>query len=271
MFEKRKQFLRSNKQLLLTAANVAKKSYGNEYGAKDVFISDAKTDAQLFITSEKDYCGENFDLAIGFRGSSSIQDAITDARIKKKKCELFHPMENGKDVNTNRYPMIHRGFLEQYMSVRDELFREIDNLIASSSAVEGQKKKKVLIASHSLGGALGTIAALDLAVNKPNCDVCNISFGSPRVGDGRFVKLFNETVKNNTRLKHGMDIVSQVPPRIPFNYVHVNGLVKIPSHKTAVPKSGLMGFFQRIRPSYLVTDHMMDNYIDSLEYIKDEK
>ena len=40
---------------------------------------------------------------------------------------------------------------------------------------------RIWITGHSLGGALATLAAIDLAKQHPGCPLCLYTFGCPRV------------------------------------------------------------------------------------------
>lgn len=70
----------------------------------------------------------------------------------------------------------------------------------------------VYLAGHSLGGALATMAALDLRINLKLPDVRVISFGSPRVGNAVFAKWFDRHVGPHWRFTHNRDIVPSLPP-----------------------------------------------------------
>lgn len=70
----------------------------------------------------------------------------------------------------------------------------------------------VFTSGHSLGGALATLAALDLKMTLNLTDVRVITFGSPRVGNHVFTKWFEDTVGPSWRFTHDRDIVPSVPP-----------------------------------------------------------
>lgn len=59
--------------------------------------------------------------------------------------------------------MVHSGFLGAYDSVRNKVFRVVEQLTASRSAEEPWT---VFVTGHSLGGALATLAAYDIAGRK---------------------------------------------------------------------------------------------------------
>lgn len=64
--------------------------------------------------------------------------------------------------------------------------------IAAAASRSGTQPPLIILTGHSMGAALATIAALDIAVNFPSLAhrVRLITFGSPPVGNPRFVKLF---------------------------------------------------------------------------------
>lgn len=83
---------------------------------------------------------------------------------------------------------------------------QIHKKMASGSA------PTVFVTGHSLGGALATLAALDLRISLGLPDVRVVSFGSPRVGNYIFSKWFEEEIGPHWRFTHNRDIVPSVPP-----------------------------------------------------------
>jgi hypothetical protein len=77
---------------------------------------------------------------------------------------------------------------------------------------------KVTISGHSLGSALATLLALDMAVNT-KFPVTLYTLASPRVGDLSFHNLFNHVVPDAFRVSNRLDIVPKTPP--PLFYFHV--------------------------------------------------
>ncbi|KPD04893.1 lipase, partial [Aneurinibacillus migulanus] len=76
----------------------------------------------------------------------------------------FKDNESDQDLYQVMYPYVrnagktHRGFTCIYQSARNELIRELNKLSTT---------KRLLVAGHSLGGALAVLAALDIAINTP--------------------------------------------------------------------------------------------------------
>lgn len=162
-----------------------------------IFFSNEEHDTQANIFR----CDK--ELYIAFRGTESKKDVIADLKFRK---ELFISAKNKEKV--------HRGFQGQLIAIETPLFKQIQDL--------DPQYEKIIFTGHSLGGALATIASLKYVVEyqgdpeKVHC----ITYGSPRVGNGSFTKLFNKTVKNVIRFTNWNDPVTIVPPLL-FAYRHV--------------------------------------------------
>ncbi|HEV8238315.1 MAG TPA: lipase family protein [Thermoanaerobaculia bacterium] len=122
-------------------------------------------------------------------------------------------------------PLRHRGFEKTWGEVR----KHVESWLAQATRELGSKPI-VHLGGHSLGGALATLAAVDLAVaGYPVARV--VTIGSPRVGGRMFRRLYASTpaapdaagarslVQVTTRFVHGTDAVTVLPPW-PFT-VHV--------------------------------------------------
>lgn len=82
----------------------------------------------------------------------------------------------------------------------------------------------ITLTGHSLGGALTTYTAADIALLPTPPAASNLqiySIASPRVGDQTFVNAFNKAVINNFRIYNIRDYVPTLPPE-DLGYVHVN-------------------------------------------------
>lgn len=94
---------------------------------------------------------------------------------------------------------VHNGFYRGYLSVRDELLEQV-------SAADEQ----IVIVGHSLGGAVGVLAAVDLNFNLGR-NIHLITLGSPRVGNAAFIEACQRRIASHTRLVHGWDPVPRHP------------------------------------------------------------
>ncbi len=97
-----------------------------------------------------------------------------------------------------------RGFTCIYQSTRNKLIRELNKLPAT---------KRLYITGHNYGGALATLAALDIAVNTKFKNPFVYTYGSPRVGDPDFAFSFNKKVKNSVRIVNIHDSYPTFPAR----------------------------------------------------------
>lgn len=164
-------------------------------------IYDKSTDTQGYIG----YTSGQSTIYVVFRGSSSIPNWISNI-----------------DLITVKYPpcancYVHQGF---YLA-------EQKIINATISQVKSLKSKfpsyKVLVAGHSLGGALATLAAVDLFVAGIS-PVRMFNFGSPRVGDNTFAAWVSSTVPDHSRVTHCKDEVPHLPSSGTVqHFTHING------------------------------------------------
>ncbi|MBW7456460.1 lipase family protein [Paenibacillus sepulcri] len=148
---------------------------------------------------------------LAFRGTSSATDWVTDLIAQQT---VFKPV--------NEQCLTHKGFTDVYMSARDQIFSLLDRL---------QDSKPLFITGHSLGGALATLAALDIVTNRSHNQLVVYTFGAPRVGSPSFAVYYNKHVPINIRVQNVFDIVPHLPPLIYqppkseniYYYLHVKG------------------------------------------------
>jgi predicted lipase len=99
---------------------------------------------------------------------------------------------------------------------------------ALSQLVADGTVKSLRIAGHSLGSALATMLALDLAANSVYVSPVVYTFGSPRVGDKVFAGTYDNLVASSWRVTNMNDVVPQLPPQL-AGYVHVDAEIPINS------------------------------------------
>ncbi|WP_338787110.1 lipase family protein [Metabacillus sp. FJAT-53654] len=97
-----------------------------------------------------------------------------------------------------------RGFTCLYQSTRNNLIRQLNKLSTS---------KKLFVTGHNYGGALATLAALDIAVNTGFKNPFVYTYGSPRIGDPVFASRFNQVVKNSIRIVNIHDSFPTFPAK----------------------------------------------------------
>lgn len=142
---------------------------------------------------------------VAFRGTEadSIQDIITDAQF------AFADWDNLDE-------QVHKGFKDSLDLVWPQLM----------TAIKPLADRPVWFTGHSLGGALATLAADRLVRERTREGLGELggvyTFGSPLVGDRRFVDGFNSRVGNRSfRFVNDQDAVTRVPLPL-VGYRHVN-------------------------------------------------
>jgi hypothetical protein len=143
---------------------------------------------------------------VSFRGTHFLSEWLDDADLP---LVAFRFRSNAGDV--------HMGFQAVYETIRKSILA----LLARAGA------GPLTIVGHSLGAALATLCALDAGIGRP-ARVCPIA--SPRVGDGRFRDLFNQTQPDCVRVVNKPDIVPHVP--LPIGYRHVGSAAVVNSGPT---------------------------------------
>jgi predicted lipase len=164
-----------NRKQALDCAKAIEALYRGDIGPTIICTA---TDTQVRV--EKISAGRYIVL---FPGSASTQDWLTNARVRKIK------WGEGK---------VHGGFARAFKSVADS----VADAIPPAS--------RVIIAGHSLGGALATLCAEAFQ------DVWSIeavyTFGAPRVGNGPFTRRYNQALGEVTaRVVNAHDPVPHVP------------------------------------------------------------
>jgi triacylglycerol lipase len=109
---------------------------------------------------------------------------------------------------TSAFGKVHEGFLRTYNSIRREIMESLS----------GRKHAdRLLVAGHSLGAAIATLALPDIEAHASINVESAYTFGSPRVGDDAFVKAFNMRFgKKSFRIANTSDIVTQIPLPAPL-------------------------------------------------------
>jgi triacylglycerol lipase len=150
-------------------------------------------------------------IILAFRGTTSSADAISDFIAR----QIPYPwVSNGGNT--------HRGFTEIYATARIQIIHALSQCDSS---------KRLIITGHSLGGALATLCALDLANNTKFAPPIVYTYGAPRVGDPTFAAAYNQKIPFNHRIVIESDLIPLVPPpfyKIPshpqvYHYLHVKG------------------------------------------------
>lgn len=207
---------------------------------KICFLDNETTDTQVAIW--RDVARKR--LVVAFRGTeqSKWKDLITDLMLVPAG---LNPERIGGEFKQE--VQVHSGFLSAYDSVRMRIISLIKLLIGyMEDAAQSLHKWNVYVTGHSLGGALATLLALELASSQLAkhgvISVTMYNFGSPRVGNKRFADIYNEKVKDSWRVVNHRDIIPTVPR--------------------------LMGYCHVAQPIYLAAGDLRDA-LENMELMKD--
>ncbi|MDH6669798.1 triacylglycerol lipase [Paenibacillus sp. LBL] len=134
------------------------------------------------------------EIIIAFRGTLSTTDWISDAIASQKNFKYI------KEPS-----LTHRGFTNIYASTRGQIMSALNRL---------PHDKTLYITGHSLGGALATLCAVDIAANTDHTTPYVFTYGSPRVGDPDFAMAYTKYVRSSFRIANLFDVVTHAPPHI---------------------------------------------------------
>lgn len=146
------------------------------------------------------------DVFVAIRGTLTVWEWLQDAKF------LLRPF--GRVTGGG---LTEDGFTDMYYSMSftagncdGDFIKDLTALFPSTATVT--------VAGHSLGAAVATLLAFDLAANTSFVPSL-YTLASPRVGDLTFSHVFNHVVQNSFRVANRLDVVPKVPP--PLMYFHV--------------------------------------------------
>ncbi|WP_407944235.1 lipase family protein [Paenibacillus durus] len=171
------------------------------------------------------------EIIVAFRGTSSTSDWISDIIASQKRFKYIK-----EDCLT------HRGFTDIYSSARSGIISALTRL---------SPDKTLYITGHSLGAALATLCAIDIAANTVYSSPNLFTFGSPRVGDPAFAKAFSKYVRNSYRIANLFDVVTYAPPSVyklpkrekKYYYSHVQTLRSLSFQNGGVGLNHIIGSY----------------------------
>lgn len=208
-------------------------------------------DCQVFYVEYDDV------LLVCFRGTESKHDVLADLNFMKVPFKLDHLPEEA-------WPEVHEGFKNQF----DSVCGKIDDVCS--------RAERIVFCGHSLGGALATLASLHFAYKNLGANVSCVTFGSPRVGDVNFVRLFDHKIKMSLRYVNDNDPVPCLPTS--WRYKHVKGLRWL--NQDIIQKEiKVWRFYRFLKNTFLNTfgygynalnDHSCSTYICDLDCIEQE-
>ncbi|UNK20807.1 lipase family protein [Paenibacillus sp. N3/727] len=186
------------------------------------------------------------EIIIAFRGTSSTTNWISNIIASQKRFKYIK-----EDCLT------HRGFTDIYSSARSGITSALSRLSSN---------KTLFITGHSLGGALATLCAIDVSANTTYISPNLFTYGSPRVGDPAFAKVFTQYVRYSYRVANPFDVVTHAPPTIyklpkrekKYYYSHVQALSSLSFQNGSVSANHLIGKYfselSKLQPQF--TEHL---------------
>lgn len=186
------------------------------------------------------------DIVIAIRGTEGVYEWIQDARFSMIPCPFVAAAGNTEDGFTGMYGSLRTG----YASGSPALAGALSTLPFPQPV---SATTSVTICGHSLGGALVTLLALDVAANTIFTNPTVYSYASPHTGDSTFTAMYDHMVPNTFRIANRVDIVPKLP--LPPLYDHVHGLNEVnPIRLLPLPPKVL------VKPE-LACEHILSTYL----------
>lgn len=166
---------------------------------------------------------------------------------------------NAVGVLTETFGTVHKGFKEEV----DDLWPQLEDALVKN-------QKTLWFTGHSLGGAMATICAGRCFLSEiESMPQALFTYGSPRVGDKRFV---NFVELDHDRWVNNNDIVTRVPP-VWMGYRHCGKEMYLNRKGKLSKVNGwtktydrLWGFLHGLKQFRIdhFSDHSIDRYIENL-------
>ena len=185
--------------------------YANDL-ATDINPDGSATRVSIGLVLQADGTGE---VAVAIRGTEGILEWVHDADFLLVPCPFL--VGSGHTEG---------GFTAMYLSLAIEASPGSPSLAQSLASLPyPQPATSLTICGHSLGGALATLLALDVAANTPFTSPNVFTYASPRTGDADFANTYNQVVKSTFRVANRIDLVPKLP--FPPFYEHVRPMPPI--------------------------------------------
>jgi Lipase (class 3) len=154
-------------------------------------------------------------VVVAIRGTEGIFEWLQDALFLAVKCPFLAGAGQTED-----------GFTAVYLSLRSAVGATGVPLVQALANLSYPRPVASLtICGHSLGGALATLLALDVAANGKFLQPTVYTYASPRTGNPSFADTYNQVVPHTCRVANRFDLVPKLP--LPPLYEHVNQLLDL--------------------------------------------
>jgi hypothetical protein len=158
-------------------------------------------------------------IIVAFRGTYSITNTIVDLSTVPQEYVPYPAPGDGEDGDPGRDRpechncTVHMGFWESWKNARKEVIPTLEKLR------EEYPDYPIYLVGHSLGGAVASLAALELKVAKRWDNVIVTTFGEPRVGNSGLVRFLDEAF--------GLNDESNLEERLYRRVTHYNDPVPL--------------------------------------------
>jgi hypothetical protein len=154
-------------------------------------------------------------IVISFRGTSNLTHWRQNCQcFNQQSIDWFDIDEMIRREGLDKFlfpPTVHSGFKEMYLNVRVELFKILEDIIKKDQRNKNNLKY-IFLTGHSLGGALATMASLEIRSKiSHKYQVIVYTFGSPRIGNHSLSDLMLSVVPNIFRVVTQGDMIPQYP------------------------------------------------------------
>jgi len=189
-------------------------------------IGDLKRDGMLDV------------IELGFRGTvtsgaNDLADLQNWLANLDARAELMRPELDHRDSNCDKTIEIHRGFQNAYLSLRKSVHEWLHG------KTHREREALVHLCGHSLGGALATLAAIDLQGSGWLVQAV-VTFGAPRVGNSAFANMYRALglSKCTARFTNKSDPVPWVP-LTSQGFEHVTEAIELGAGSSSVVRTAI--------------------------------
>ncbi|WP_052487530.1 lipase family protein [Gordoniibacillus kamchatkensis] len=178
-------------------------------------------------------------VVVALRGTKNVFDLLTDFNWT----QMPYPYVPAAGAT-------HRGFTELYeRTLRPQLTAALGRL---------SPKKRLIMCGHSLGGALVTLAAPDMARHTRFGAPLVYTYGSPKVGNAEFAAAYGRIVGSTTRVAGVHDLVPGFPPSAGKAYVPVGRLLTVSfRYANPVANHDIRSYAAALRSLYPLADERL--------------
>lgn len=167
------------------------------------------------------------ELVVALRGTATIWEWIHDLSFLL----VPSPIPGLSGMTEDGFTSIFRSLTTRNQQGSANLMNAIRALLDSGVAAS------VTVCGHSLGAALATLVAANVALDTTVRSPTLYTFASPRVGEHLFARSFNAIVPASFRVANRQDLVPQLPPVLPLPYEHTHTLFALNSPHGAISQT----------------------------------